>query len=507
MSLNGFFASLSLVSICSCGLSAEVGIFENHGDIGDTPKAGSIEYNASSGEYRVTGGGANIWAAKDAFQFAWKRVSGDITITADVRFIGKGAVPHRKAVLMVRQSLDPDAAYADVALHGSGLTSLQYRPTAGAMTQEMRSPVEGPVRIQIERRGNQFTILAGKPGGELTSTGPVTVALHDPVYVGIGLCSHDANSLETAVFSNVNIQTPSPAAGAHQRYRSLISIFDIRDKSVRVLYAANEVWEAPNWSRDGKFLLANSGGNLYRIPVEREAKPEKIEVGPGVHCNNDHDFSHNGKLLAFSASTPSSHGSLVFLANADGSNRRQMTTVVPSYFHGWSPDGKWFALVARENGNFDLFRVPETGGDMQRLTSNPAYDDGPDYSPDGKWIYFNSNRSGSWDIWRMPKDGAGPNDAKAQQVTNDELEDWFPHPSPDGKWLLFLSFPKGTAGHNDKLDVEIRMMPLPHGKIEKASIQVLLKLFGGQGTINVNSWSPDSRRFAYVSFETLPPGQ
>jgi Tol biopolymer transport system component len=238
--------------------------------------------------------------------------------------------------------------------------------------------------------------------------------------------------------------------------------------------------------------------------VEGEAKPEEIDVGPGLRCNNDHDFSRDGKLLAFSASTASSHGSLVFLANADGSNRQQMTTVVPSYFHGWSPDGKWLALVVQQNGNFDLFRVAATGGEMRRLTSNSGYDDGPDYSPDGKWIYFNSNRSGSWDIWRMPKTGAGASDAKAQQVTKDELEDWFPHPSPDGKWLVFLSFPKGTSGHNDKLNVQLRMMPMPHRKLGAAKIQVLANLFGGQGTINVNSWAPDSKRFAFVSFEKLP---
>ncbi|MGH9666556.1 MAG: TolB family protein [Bryobacteraceae bacterium] len=503
MTANRFLLSFSLVAACAIGVrAADLGIFESHGDVGDNPKAGSAEYDDGSGEYRITGGGANIWAATDAFQFAWKRMSGDVTVTADVRFIGQGVVPHRKAVLMVRQSLDPGSAYADVALHGSGLTSLQYRPTAGAATQEVQSQLNGPVRIRIERRGNQFILFAGKPGGELTPSGPVTVALENPVYVGIGVCSHDANVLETTVFSNVTIRTAQSAA--RTRYRSRISIYDLKDKSVHVLYTADEVWEAPNWSRDGKFLLSNSGGHLYRIPVAGDAKPEEIDTGADLRCNNDHDYSHDGKWLAFSASTASSHGSLVFLANANGANRRQMTTVVPSYFHGWSPDGKWLALVVQQNGSFDLFRVAETGGEMERLTSNPGYDDGPDYSPDGKWIYFNSNRSGSWDIWRMPKDGAGAKDAKAQQVTKDELEDWFPHPSPDGKWLVFLSFPKGTSGHNDKLDVELRMMPMPRRKLGPVRIQVLAKLFGGQGTINVNSWAPDSKRFAFVSFEKLP---
>ena len=188
-------------------LSAQtLGPFESHSDVGDTPKKGSVEYDSSSGEYRITGGGANMWAATDAFQFVWKKLSGDVTITADVRFIGSGAVEHRKAALIIRQSLEPDAAYADVARHGDGLTSLQYRLTPHAITEEVRSPVNGPVRIRIERRGDQFTMYAGSPGEELKSSGPVTVVLHDPVYAGLAVCSHDANILETAVFSNVKIE-------------------------------------------------------------------------------------------------------------------------------------------------------------------------------------------------------------------------------------------------------------------------------------------------------------
>jgi Tol biopolymer transport system component len=501
---NPFIAIFALLYLCSGALT--IGIFEDHADIGNTPKKGSIEYNAAAGEYRVTGGGANIWAATDAFQFAWKRLSGDVTITADVQFAGTGAVNHRKAVLMVRQNLNPDSAYADVALHGDGLTSLQFRPSAGALTQEIRSTVNAPSRIRIERRGDRFTMYAGKAGEELTPAGPATVALQDPVYVGIGVCSHDANTLETAVFSNAKIEPQAPQISQRTRYGSRISIYTLNTRSVRVIYATADQFEAPNWSPGGKHLLSNSGGALFHIPVEGNgaATPEKLDVGSDLRCNNDHGFSPDGKQLAISASSAASRGSLVYIVSVDGSRRRQMTTMAPSYFHGWSPDGKWLAIVAQRNGNFDLFRIPEAGGEEQRLTSNAAYDDGPDYSPDGKWIYFNSNRSGSWDIWRMPSDGAGPDDAKAEQVTRDELEDWFPHPSPDGKWLVFLSFPKGTSGHNDKLDVQLRMIPLPAGKIGDAPIQALTKFFGGQGTINVNSWSPDSKRFAFVSYEPLP---
>ena len=149
--------------------------------------------------------------------------------------------------------------------------------------------------------------------------------------------------------------------------------------------------------------------------------------------------------------------------------------------------------------------MSSAGGPEQRLTSKGSYDDGPEYSRDGKWIYFNSNRSGGWDIWRIPSEGGGPNDEKAEQVTNDELEDWFPHFSPDGKWMLFLSFPKGTTGHNDRIDgTTLRIMPAPGNKLKPAKIEDLTKFFGGQGTINVNSWSPDSKKFAFVFYEPLP---
>jgi len=477
------------------------GIFESHGDVGETPKQGSVEYNPATGEYRITGGGANMWSTKDAFQFVWKRLSGDIMITADLHFIGAGAVEHRKAVLMFRQGLEPDAAYADVALHGDGLTSLQFRPTAGAETEEVKAAASAPRRVRIERHGNQFTMYTASEGEPLNLAGTAAVTLHDPVYVGIGVCSHDANVLETAVFSNVTMDTVPPRP-ARTRRKSRISVYDLAEKSVRVVYTSDSVFEAPNWSPDGTYLLSNSRGNLYRIPLDG-SEPRKLDLGTLSRINNDHGISPDGKRLALSASS-GSRESQVYLVSLDGSNLRLMTPSAPSYFHGWSPDGRWLAFVGQRNGHFNLFRVAASGGEEQRLTSRPVYDDGPDYSPDGQWIYFNSDRSGSWDIWRMPAEGAGPGDGKAERVTSDEWEDWFPHPSPDGKRLVFLSFPHGTEGHDAEMEVQLRLMPLPGATLGRAPIQVLASLFGGQGTINVNSWSPDSKKFAFVSYELLP---
>jgi Tol biopolymer transport system component len=294
----------------------------------------------------------------------------------------------------------------------------------------------------------------------------------------------------------------APSQPAAARYSSRIMTYDLASKTSTLVHEADVVWEAPNWSRDGRFLLSNSGGRLYRVPIDRRAAPEVIDLDPALRCNNDHDFSPDGRRIAISASSPSSRQSQVYVADADGSNLRLVVQGAPSYFHGWSPDGKYLSFVANRDGKqYDVYRVASAGGQEERLTADPAYDDGTDYSRDGKWIYFNSNRGGGWNIWRMPADGAGPDDQRAQRVTSDDLEDWFPHPSPDGKWLLFLSFPHGTEGHNDRNQrVQLRMIPMPGESIDAATPQVAVELTGGQGTINVNSWSPDSTRFAYVTY-------
>ena len=491
--------------ICTAILSAAppVGVFDTSSDVGITPKAGNAEFDAAKGEYRVTGGGANIWGTADAFQFVYKKVSGDVSLQADVQFVGTSAMLHRKAVLMIRQGLEPDAVYADAALHGDGLTSLQYRLQAGAITAEIQAPIKGPVRLRIERRGDKMTMYAGKPGEELQPTGPATVVLKDPVYIGLGVGSHKADTLETAILSNVKIEGQAAGGPANRNQQSIISVYDLRTSAVEVLYKTNQHFEAPNWSPDGKYLLINADGGLWRLELDKKpaADPAKIDLGTLTGCNNDHGISRDGKFFAISARGKGAKASQVYVSNADGSNVRLITPLAPSYFHGWSPDGKWLAFVGQRDNNFDLYWVSPAGGADERLTSHAGYDDGPDYSPDGKWIYFNSDRSGSWDIWRMPAKGAGKDDKNAQQLTKDEYEDWFPHPSPDGKWLVFLSFTKGVKGHPGGQDVVLRMMPMPGAKLKPAEIKVILKLFGGQGTMNVNSWAPDSKRFAFVSYK------
>ncbi len=305
--------------------------------------------------------------------------------------------------------------------------------------------------------------------------------------------------------------------GQAQRYRSHITVYDLRTTAAKVIYSSDTRWEAPNWTHDGKYLLSNSQGTLWKLPVDAPAPvtPEKLGLDASYNCNNDHAFSFDGTMLGFSANPPGGRGSQVFLATADGKNPKQMTRTGINYFHGFSPDGKWLSFIGQRPVNgvtkTEIYRVSADGSKEEKLTDTGGYDDGTDYSPDGQWIYFNSNRLGTtndgWDIWRMPPDGAGPKDAKAQRVTHDEWEDWFPHVSPDGKLIVLLSFPHGTENHNGEDNVLLRVISAPGKKAtpEKMKIRDTIKIFGGQGTINVNSWAPDSKRFAYVVYEAIPP--
>ena len=326
---------------------------------------------------------------------------------------------------------------------------------------------------------------------------------HRFVRVAIPACAPIAVLALLVVPAAPQGQPPAATAPARPAYISRIMIHDLNRKASTLVYQGEGIWEAPNWSRDGTFLLANSQGKLYRIGVDGKSSPEAIGLDATLRANNDHDFSPDGKLLAISASSPASRQSQVYVANADGSDHRLVVPAAPSYFHGWSPDGEHLSFVANRDGKqYDLYRVRVAGGEEQRLTSDPANDDGSDYSPDGRWIYFNSERAGGWNIWRIPADGGGTADEKAERITSDALEDWFPHPSPNGRLLVFLSFPAGTKGHNDRtLPVQLRMIPMPDAKPREIKPEVVVELTGGQGTINVNSWSPDSTRFAYVSYE------
>lgn len=297
-----------------------------------------------------------------------------------------------------------------------------------------------------------------------------------------------------APFVLLALALPSPGSAAVQEERtaveSTLEILSIETGQRTVVYRAKEHFEAPNWSRDGKYLVFNREGRLYSIPVAG-GQPTLIDTGMANQCNNDHGFSPDGKMMAISHSPKDS--SLIYLVPAAGGTPALVTEKGPSYWHGWSPDGSTLAYCAERNGEYDVYTISVHGGAERRLTTTPGLDDGPDYSPDGKYIYFNSVRTGVMQIWRMRADGT-----QQEQVTNDGFADWFAHPSPDGKWLAFLSYDKDVTGHPPNKNVRLRLMPAGGG-----TAKVLVELFGGQGTINVPSWSPDSKRFAFVSYKLI----
>jgi len=221
-----------------------------------------------------------------------------------------------------------------------------------------------------------------------------------------------------------------------------------------------------------------------------------VDTGAATKCNNDHGLSPDGRWLAISSSHEDKMSQIYVVPSGGGPERSVTPQGLVSYWHGWSPDGRTLAYCAKRNDNFDIYTIPAEGGDEKRLTTAEGLDDGPDYTPDGRFIYWNSERTGLMKIWRMNTDGS-----QQEPITTDaDYADWFPHPSPDGRWLVFLSFDKSVQGHPASKDVLLRIMPLASGKPK-----VLATLFGGQGTINVPSWSPDSKFVAFVSYRLVLP--
>jgi TolB protein len=511
-------AAIILLFATLSGAQNSVGVFENHADVGTVLHPGSTTFDSAKKTYTVRGSGENMWATADAFQFAWKKMSGDLEITADVQFTNLTGNEHKKAVLMFRQSLDADSVYADVALHASGLTSLQFREGKGGITSEVESNVNNhghlefvsgankyPVdytgaRLKLTRRGAYVSLSIGAMGLHATYNGEsIPAPLTGDFYVGIGVCSHDNNVVEEATFSNVEIKQLTATTAAPVLYSNLETV--TLDTTIRhVIYSAQGRFEAPNWSRDGSYFLFNRNGHIEKLSVTG-GKPEILNTGFADRVNNDHGISPDATQLAISDNSQptksptgeDTHDSLVYVLPITGGTPRRLTKDAPSYWHGWSPDGKTLAFVGQRNGDFDIYTIPVAGGEETRITTAKGLDDGPEYSPDGQYIYFNSERTGHMQIWRMHPDGSAQ-----EQVFADDYNNWFPHISPDGKWMVFLTYEREVTGHPENKDVMLRLMSLSDKKIT-----VLAKLFGGQGTINVPSWAPDSKSLAFVSYQFI----
>ncbi len=483
-----------------------VGQFSNHGDIGAPEITGSTTYDPGTQTYRMNAGGINVWGSADQCQYAWNQLKGDFIVRARVEFVGQGVDPHRKFGWMVRSSTDNDAAYADACVHGSGVTALQYRRSKGATTEQIPLKLTGGDVVQLERRGNTYIFSCARYGEPFESATLGDLSLGDEVNVGLFLCAHNPKVKEEAVFKDVRFVRP-PKPG-YQPYRDFIGahleILNVHTGHLELVYSSPQQFEAPNWMPDGRTLIVNlSGpgenkGQLMTFDLVTKATAH-LDTGNIGRNNNDHVLTFDGKMLGASIHTASDDGhSVIYKLPSQGGIPVRVTKNSPSYFHGWSPDAQWLVYTGGrkekpedKTDKYDIYKVPADGGDEVRLTSSPGLCDGPEFSPDGRYIYFTSTRSGLMQIYRMKPDGS-----EQEQVTNDGFNNWFPHISPDGKWIAFISFGPEVRpdDHPYYRQVYLRLMPVGGGQP-----RVVAYVFGGQGTINVPSWSPDNAHIAFVS--------
>jgi TolB protein len=474
------------------GGAGSLGVFSSQSDVGSVSHPVTTAYDPATATFTIGASGANMWGGEDAFGFVWKQITGDIAIAADIGFVSSSNQGHRKACLMFRQSLEAGSAYADVAIHGDGHTSLQFRSDTGGPTRTIQCPEKTPKRVRLEKRGPYVTLSVAGADGVLAPSGcAIRLSLDGPFYIGLAVCAHDNAAFETGTFSAVELSALPPPSTART---SALEVISLSSLDRRVVYRATGRMESPHFSTDGTALYFNRDGRIHRVKADGTEPPVVIDTGSATRCNNDHGISSDGTQLVISDLTETGK-SLMYLLPIGGGTPKRIDVAEPAYWHGWSPDGQTLAYCAARNGEYDIYTVPVSGGKETRLTTAPGNDNGPDYTADGQWIYFHSNRSGRMQIWRMHADGSNQ-----EQVTTDDFFNWFPHPSPDGKWIAIISSKVvPDTGHPPDGDYFLRLIPTAGGAVRE-----IARFFGSQGSFNVPCWSRDSARIAYATFEPTP---
>ena len=489
--LNVSFAICPPVSAQVPG--AKIGSFDIFSDVGSPKIAGSASYSEPSQTYRIIGSGRNIWFGQDSFAFLSKKMNGDFILQTQVRFLGEGHEPHRKAGLMIRSSTATNSPVIACTVHGDGLTAFQYRTAAGANMKEIKLIIKAPDVLQLEKKGNTYTMSVAHFGEVYVTEKLDSIDLGTDLIAGLYVCAHTTLFSEEAEFTNTRIFNPAPDSLIQYRnyIGSALEVMDVASGHRQVLASNKGSFQAPNWTPDGKTLIYNESGKLYNFDLFSKTATV-LNTDFAVKNNNDHVLTFDGKQIGISNQSAETKGqSAVYTLPVTGGVPKLVTDKTPSYFHGWSPDNKFLVYTGERNGEPDIYKISADGGKEIQLTNTKGLDDGSEYSPDGKYIYFNSTRTGKMQIWRMDADGKNQT-----QLTFDELNSWFPHVSPDNKTLVFISFSKEVPAdkHPFYQRVYLRMMPVGGGLPK-----VIAYLYGGQGTINVPSWSPDGKRIAFVS--------
>lgn len=469
------------------------GDFDSFTEVGNPAIAGTVNYHQQNQTYSLTGSGSNIWFKADHFSFLSKKMNGDFIIQTQVALIGKGHELHRKAGLMIRSSLDSSAAVVTCTVHGDGLTALQFRKNAGEIMKEIKLKIVGPDVLQLEKKGNKF-IMSVAHFGELYQVQEIdSIDIGSELFAGLYVCAHTNKFSEQADFANTKIFNTAPDNLVQYKtyLGSSLEVMDISTGKREELVRSPISLQAPNWTPNGKTLIYNSEGKLYNFDIASKSA-SILNTDFANKNNNDHVLSFDGKQIGISHHGVESKGqSVVYTVSIKGGVPKRITENSPSYFHGWSPNSKLLLYTADRNGDFDIYQISKDGGKETQLTTAKGLDDGSEYSSDGKHIYFCSTRTGKMQVWRMDPDGGNQT-----QLTFDELNNWFPHVSPDNKSLVFISFPKEVPADKHPFYQRVYLRSMP---IEGGPVKVVAYLYGGQGTMNVPSWSPDSKKIAFVS--------
>jgi len=476
-----------------------IGLFKNALDIGEVPQMGSVQYDESNQTYSLRGSGFGAGESDDAFHFLWNSIQGDFTLRAEIHHLNVEGHSNSDVIYgwSVRNTISPDSEMLTLSVSPKDGAHFSIRTAKGGSSSAEKLLGSSVDIIQVDRVNGVFTVRLAQYGEPLKIYELPEINLRNEVLAGLFVHSSNPDEVAEVSFRNVRLIKPFPEnEQRYQRYLgSRMEVLDVHTGMREVLFESEHSVQAPNWTVDGEKLIYNSNGYLYNYELSA-GQITYLNTGFATNNNNDHVITFDGEQIAISHHVPyDNNQSTIFIMPIEGSdNPRQVTRsgVGHAFLHGISPDNQTVIFTGWRNDKYDIYAADVNTMEETQLTDTPYLDDGSEYSPDGEYIYFNSNRTGAMQLWRMKADGS-----EETQITFDEnFNDWFPHISPDGEWILFMSY--GTdvesGDHPFYKHVTLRLMPVSGGEPT-----IVAYLYGGQGTINVPSWSPDSRYVAFVS--------